>query len=199
MTRPASEPATAHLYRPGSPRLPIGQYRVTALITGDAVGPETLSWLVADRLNNMAAGAITGRVELIETLGPGSNDDGPAGWLAALERRVGPTTSYAEARQAERDADPVQIITAPDAYPADVCGEHTGIASNRCLLTPSHPGRHDDDPPQTGREKDFVREALDAVIEAVNRLGASGLHGQVMRGEVITAIHRVGDHYGVIP
>jgi len=56
------------VWTPTGGRPSIGQYRVTVLITGDAIGPEILSWLVADRLNSMAGGSITGRVEQVETL-----------------------------------------------------------------------------------------------------------------------------------
>lgn len=54
-------------WTPG-PRLPVGQYRVTLVVTGDAVGPEILSWLIADRTASMAGGALTARVETIETI-----------------------------------------------------------------------------------------------------------------------------------
>jgi hypothetical protein len=191
----------ANMWQPTGPRLPIGQYRVTALITGDAVGPETLSWIVADRLHSMAGGAISGRVELIETVTPDAS--GPAGWIAALERRVGPTTSYAEAIQ---PATPDRLETLrrvglipENAYPDPPCGTPTGHASNLCLLSPSHPGDHDDDPPQEGREKGIVQDVLNAVLDRVNRLGASGMHGQIMRSEVNDLIHEIADHYGVVP
>jgi hypothetical protein len=55
------------VWTPGT-RLPIGQYRVTLLVTGDAVGPEILSWLIADRTARMGGGGLTAHVEQIETI-----------------------------------------------------------------------------------------------------------------------------------
>ena len=34
-----------------------------------------------------------------------------------------------------------------DGYPVNICGKHTGRASNRCLLPVEHDGPCDDDPP----------------------------------------------------
>lgn len=40
------------------------------------------------------------------------------------------------------------IIYYENGYPVDTCNQHTGNASNRCLLLRGHHGPHDDNPPQ---------------------------------------------------
>ena len=99
-------------YRPAG-RLPIGQYRVTVLVTGDAIGSETLSWLIADRLHSMAGGAITGCVELIETLGRDSvaeqeDDDAPNPVCGEPTGRASNRCLLAPGHPDDHDDDPPQ-------------------------------------------------------------------------------------------
>lgn len=62
------------------------------------------------------------------------------------------------------------VVATPvsDPYPDDLCGRHTGNASNRCLLESGHTGACDDDPPVNmpkTREERAVLAAAEAFID----------------------------------
>lgn len=71
-------------------RYPMSQYRAQIILTGDDLGAEALGWLLRTLIEKN-----TGHLVIVEHLAPLPDTQD---WRSALERRVGPTTSYAEAR-----------------------------------------------------------------------------------------------------
>lgn len=59
----------------------------------------------------------------------------------------------------------------------EVCGRHTGRASNRCLLWPNHPGHCDDEPkPRRVASSDMVVVPRDLLLAARIEIRALTAH-----------------------